>query len=359
MNLTMPIILVSVLVSISVLILIVDQLMGSQEDKKIVINGDIEIPVEGSVNLLTALADNKFFIPSACGGKATCGHCKVKIDKGGGATLPTEDIFLSKKEKNENIRLACQVKVKEDLHIELPEELLSVQEYQVELIKMVDLTHDIKLLTFKLIDPDFMEFKAGQYAQIFVPGLEVFRAYSIASKPSDKGIIEFIIRLVPGGVATTYVHKALDVGDKGILTGPYGDFYLQEDSDRDIICIAGGSGKAPIRSILFHMQDKDIRRNVKYFFGARTSKDLYYTEELQQLEKDFPNFEYIPALSHPLETDEWDGETGLITDVIDRNVGSLSNSEAYLCGSPGMIDACNVVLTKHGLPEEFIYYDKF
>ena len=151
------------------------------------INDDEEhqYEVPAGSTLLNTLQNQKILLPSACGGGGTCGMCECEIHEGGGEILPTEKPFFTRKEIKENKRLACQVKVKEDLHIELPEELLSVQEYEVELIKLLDLTHDIKLLTFKLIDPDFMDFKAGQYAQIFVPGLEVFRAYSIASKPSS------------------------------------------------------------------------------------------------------------------------------------------------------------------------------
>jgi Na+-transporting NADH:ubiquinone oxidoreductase subunit F len=195
--------------------------------------------------------------------------------------------------------------------------------------------------------------------QIKVPGIEVIRAYSLASNPSHKDYVEMMIRLVPNGQATTYVHKALQVGDKVSLVGPFGDFYLQENSDRPIICIAGGSGKAPIRSILFRLKELGMTRKVKYFFGARAVRDLYYTEELEQLSKEFPNFEYIPALSEPLESDNWTGATGLITDVLDRSIGDLSEHEAYLCGSPGMINACIKVLNKHNIQKENVYYDNF
>jgi Na+-transporting NADH:ubiquinone oxidoreductase subunit F len=136
-----------------------------------------------------------------------------------------------------------------------------------------------------------MHFKPGQYAQLVVPGIDIIRAYSIASDPKNKGEIELIIRQVPQGRATTYVHKALEVGDKVTLTGPYGDFYLQEESTRDMICIAGGSGKAPIRSILYYLRDKGMNRKVKNFFGAKSKRDLYYTEEFMELSKEFPNFE--------------------------------------------------------------------
>lgn len=356
MNVTL--ILVSILTIIALLLAFADNFMGSQGEKKIVINNDKVIPVDGDDTLLNHLSANKIFIPSACGGKATCGHCKVRVTEGGGNTLPTEEIFLDKKQKADGIRLACQVKVKDNIKIEIPNELLSVQEYETVVESITDMTHDIKQIRFKLISSK-MEFKAGQYAQIKVPGIDVFRAYSIASSPDDSGVVELIIRYVPNGVATSFVHQALEVGDKITLTGPYGDFYLQEDSERDIICIAGGSGKAPIKSILYYMKERGMTRKIKYFFGARTKKDLYLTEELMELSKQFPNFQYYPALSEPLESDNWTGDVGLITDVVDRYSKDLLESEAYLCGSPGMIDACNRVLINNGMQLENIYYDKF
>lgn len=195
--------------------------------------------------------------------------------------------------------------------------------------------------------------------QIKVPGIEVIRAYSLASDPKQKNYVEMIVRYVPNGQATTYVHKALEVGDNVTLIGPFGSFFLQEDSNKPIVCIAGGSGKAPIRSILFRLKELGMPREIKYFFGAKAVKDLYYTEEFLALEKEFPNFKYIPALSSPDEGDNWKGEVGLITDVLDRLTGDLKGVEAYLCGSPGMIDACTKILNKHDIQKQNVYYDKF
>lgn len=356
----MPLILITILTAIAILLAVADYFLGNKNERNVNINNSEKvIPVKGDATLLTILTDNNIFIPSACGGKATCGYCKVKISEGGGKVLPTEEIFLTRAEKNDDVRLACQVKVRDDILVEIPAELMSVQEYNAVVTEITDLTHDIKFLKLKLISPDNMEFKPGQYAQIKVPGVDVYRAYSIASKPSDGDIIEFIIRLVPKGIATTYVHKVLEVGDDIILTGPYGDFFLQEDSNKDIICIAGGSGMAPFKSILYYMQEYNIDRKVLYFFGARTKSDLYYTDEMYQLQESFPNLTYIPALSEPHPEDEWTGEIGLITEIVDKYCDSLEDSEAYLCGSPGMIDACNVVLEKKGIKLENIYNDKF
>ncbi len=358
-NWVVPIILVGILLIITGVLIFADRMLGGAGDKIMTVNNDKKILVQGEDSALNILAKNKIFLPSACGGKATCGVCKFRVLEGDKNIKPTEEPFLSKQEREDGVRLSCQVKVKQDLSIEIPKELLYAQEFVTKVVKMEDLTYDIKLVELKLIKPDKMEFKPGQYAQIKVPGIEIIRAYSIASNPRKTTNIEFIVRMVPKGQATTFVHKALESGDKVIVTGPFGDFYLQEDSDKEMVCIAGGSGKAPIRSILSYLKDQGMPRKVRYFFGAKSLKDLYYTEEMEALEKEFDNFEYIPALSEPDPDDHWEGETGLITDVLDRMVGDLSDKEAYLCGSPGMIDACIRVLNKHDIKEENVFYDKF
>jgi len=359
MNFFVPIIIIGLLIIITIILILFEQIIGGNAEKSVTINKNVKIPVQGDETVLSTLNKEKIFIPSACGGKATCGFCKFKLIGGNDDLKPTEEPFMSEQEKEDGIRLSCQVKVRGDINIEIPEEMMNAKEYHSKVVGLEDLTHDIKLLKVKLIEPDHMDFKPGQYAQLRVPGIEVIRAYSIASNPKDRNHLEFIIRMVPKGKATSFVHKALDVGDKLILTGPYGDFSLQEDSDKDIVCIAGGSGKAPIRSILSYLKDQGMPRNVKYFFGANTKKDLYYTEEFKTLEKQFPNFKYIPALSEPLKEDNWDGEVGLITDVVNKYCPDLTKSEAYLCGSPGMIDACCNVLEKNNINKEHIYFDKF
>ncbi len=359
MNWGLPIVLVSVLIIISLILILVEKLLGGGGEKVITINDDTKIPVKGDDTVLNTLSNEKIFIPSACGGKATCGFCKFKLVGGDGNIKPTEEPFISEEEREEGVRLSCQVKVRGDMKIILPKGLLNAKEYTTKISYIKDLTYDIKLVRFKLIEPEVMDFKPGQYVQIKVPGIDVIRAYSIASDPKNNKEIELIIRLVPNGQATTFVHKALEAGDKMIITGPYGDFYLREDSNKDMICIAGGSGKAPIRSILYTLRAKGMNRKVKYFFGARSKRDLYYTEEFEELSKEFPNFEYIPALSEPLAEDNWEGDVGLITDVVDKYVGDLSDSEGYLCGSPGMINACIKVLKSHDMKDDNILFDNF
>lgn len=355
----LPSILVGLMLVISVLLIIVEKLMGADKEKEIHINDDTTIPVRGNDTLLNALSNEKIFVPSACGGKATCGFCKVRLLDDDSPLKPTEEAFVTPSEAKEGVRLSCQIKTYDNMKIVLPKGLLTAKEYKTEITYVEDLTYDIKLVRFHLIDPETIDFKPGQYVQIKVPGIEVIRAYSIASDPKEKHDIELVIRYVPKGQATTFVHKALEVGDKLVLTGPFGDFFLREDSTRDMICIAGGSGKAPIRSILAKLKDEGMPRKVKYFFGARSKRDLYYTEEFEKLAKEYPNFEYIPALSEPKDEDNWQGDIGLITEVVDRHTKDLSEAEAYLCGSPGMIDACISVLSNHDMKDENILFDKF
>lgn len=359
MNPYVILIMVGILLVITLILILIDKLLGSTGERTITVNDETVIPADPDESVLTNLAKHKIFIPSACGGKATCGACKVRLLEGGGEIKPTEESFLSKEEREKKYRLACQVKVKENLKISVPTHLLTVKEYKTVVTHIEDLTYDIKLVRLKLINPSTIDFKPGQYIQLKVPGIEIERAYSIASNPKDNAEIELIIRMVPKGEATTFVHKALEVNDVVYITGPFGDFYLREDTNKDMICIAGGSGKAPIIAILAYLKDRGMNRKVKYFFGAKAKRDLYYTEEFKKLQEEYPNFEYIPALSEPLPGDNWQGEVGLITDVVDRLTGDLSDAEAYLCGSPGMINACIKVLSKHNIKQENIFYDKF
>jgi Na+-transporting NADH:ubiquinone oxidoreductase subunit F len=338
--------------------------IGNYGDVKISINdGEKEIDARGGKPLLTTLKEGKVFIPSACGGRGSCGLCKCKVKSGAGDVLPTELPWLNNEERKNNIRLSCQLKVKADMQVEIDPQLLYVREFRTTVVGLDELTHDIKQLTLKLEDPDTMEYKAGQFVQIETPEYEltdepVYRAYSMSSVPSSHNLIEMEIRLVPDGICTTYVHKHLKVGDKMTINGPYGDFH-RSNTDKEMICIAGGSGMAPLKSILYDMREKGVKRKARYFFGAKSKRDLFLLDEMKQLESDLHDFKFIPALSEPLPADNWEGETGLITQVVDRHTGDLSNSEAYLCGSPFMIDACIVVLKNHGMPEENIFYDKF
>ncbi len=359
MNIMPLIIMIAVLVGISILLSVADLVLSDNKEKKIVINGEQEIDVTGDGTLLDQLSINNIFVPSACGGKGTCGHCKVKVVNGGGEVLPTETAFLSKQEMEKGIRLACQVKVKDDINITLPEELLNVQEYTGKVVEMRDLTKEVKFIRIDLISPGFMDFKPGQYAQIKIPGYDSYRAYSIASPPSRNDSLDFIIRYVENGLCTTYIHKALEVGDSIKLTGPYGEFYLREDSDKDIVCIGRNTGMAPLRSILYHLKEKDMPRKVTYLFGNSYIEDTFMLEEFKEMAKEFPNFDFVTSLSRPKACDCWDGETGRVTDVVGRCFDSLENCEAYLCGPAVMLDEATKVLEEKGMKKDYIFYDEF
>ena len=348
---------------LALLMVIADLTVGNYGEVNIIINDEKEMTVEGGKPLLSTLMGEKLFIPSACGGRGSCGFCKVKVVSDIGDYVATELPWITEEEKKENIRLSCQIKVKKDLAIQIPEELFNVKEYRTRVERIRDLTYDIKEVTLKMIDPPEIKFRAGQYIQFQTPEYElssesVYRAYSCSSVPSRRDAVELEIRLVPNGICTTYVFQYMKEGDQVTINGPYGEFYLR-DSEAEIVFIAGGSGMAPIKSILLDMAEKGIDRKATYFFGARTTRDLFLVDEMRELEKRLPRFKFVPALSAPTEEDKWNGDTGLITEVLDKHLKDGNNVEAYLCGSPGMIDASVGVLTKKGLPEELIFYDKF
>jgi Na+-transporting NADH:ubiquinone oxidoreductase subunit F len=354
---------------LAALIAVIDRIVNNYGEVTIDINnGKKELVVDGGAPLLIALSEQKIFVPSACGGRGSCGACKVKVTSDVGPLLPTEKPYLTKEEIADNVRLSCQIKVKENLSIEIPEYLFNIQKFEGTVEKLTDVTHDIKELLIKLVEPDSIQFSSGQYAQLVVPPYEKIkdtnqRAYSMSSKPSDKNYVELLIRLVPGGIATTYVHNYMKEGDPVQVIGPFGDFMVQ-DTDATMVCVAGGSGMAPFKSILYHMYEHgQTEREIWYFFGARTKKDLFYLDEMKELGDKWSNFHFIPALSEPQPEDDWKGETGLITMVLEKylkdKVGSEKGREGYLCGSPGMLDACMQVMTKMEIPEDKIYFDKF
>lgn len=340
-------------------------------EKKFAVSGPVKLKinegepeeVSGGEALLSVLKGKDIFIPSACGGRGSCGLCKVKILEGGGPLLPTETPHLSEKEIEDDVRLSCQVKVREDMAIRIPESLLEIEEYPVRVASVEDCTYDTKKVRLTFLGEHDFSFTAGQYVQLETPiydGLSepVYRAYSISSPPSEHDHVELIIRLVPRGICTTYVHELLLAGDKLKINGPYGDFYLRE-TPAESVFIAGGSGLAPFESILFDMVERNVEKKVTLFFGALSHRDLYDLELLRELEEKLPGFHFVPALSRPAPGDDWEGETGLITEVVARHYESMEGMEGYLCGSPGMIDACIKVLTDKGIPEDKIYFDKF
>lgn len=351
-------------VGLAVIIMVAEFFLNNYGECEIDINeGEKVLKVAGGSSLLSTLSSQKIFIPSACGGKATCGMCKVRVVSGAGSVLPTEAPYLSPKELELGYRLSCQVKVKNNIKILVPEELFSVREFQTTLMSLTQLTHDIKGLRLKLAATEQIKFKAGQYVQLYSRPYgkvkeTVYRAYSIASPPFEDGHVDLIVRQVPDGICTTYVHTALKEDDPVKVSGPFGEFYLRGNC-RELVMIAGGSGLAPIHSIILDVLKRKLDLKMTFFFGAVTKKDLYYLDVLADLAANNPSFRFVPALSKPDPADGWTGETGLITEVVDRYVPDAVEREAYLCGSPGMINACINVLTKKGFPENKIFYDKF
>ncbi|MDD5706220.1 MAG: 2Fe-2S iron-sulfur cluster binding domain-containing protein [Kiritimatiellae bacterium] len=347
---------------LAVLVVMADATIGNYGRVTLTVNGSRKIEVAGGQSLLATLKDEGIFVPSACGGRSTCGLCKLRLAEGG-EPLPTELPWLTPEERKQGARLACQVKVKGDLALFIPESLLSVTQFQTEVAAMRDLTHDIKEIKLKLLEPLSIAFVPGQFIQLEVPPYAltsepIYRAYSVSSDPIDAGMVELEIRYVPNGICTTYVHKHLKVGDRVVINGPHGEFRLHE-GDGEIILIAGGSGMAPMKAILLAMARTGNPRPTRYFFGVRSRRDLFLAEEMGELERRMPNFKFIPALSAPQPGDNWTGETGLITEVVARQVTEVEGRQAYLCGSPLMIDACINVLRAKGLPESRIFFDKF
>lgn len=337
--------------------------IGDYGEVNLTINDEKEFTIEGGNSLLSSLTQEEIFIPSACGGRGTCGYCKVKVMEGGGPVLATEKPFLTPEEQEDHVRLSCQLKVKEDIKIQIPEELFNVKEYITVAEEIEDVTDRIKRVRLRLPEGSELNFKAGQYIQLLAPEYdgndeEVFRAYSIASAAEDHNHVELFIGYVPGGIATTYIHQHLKVGDKVTITGPYGDFYYQ-DNDREMILAGAGTGIAPLLSLVRHLEAINSDRKATLYFGARTPSDLMMVDYFEEMEKKLPNFKFIPTLSRVTEEHKWTGEEGRVNITLDKYLEDGENKEAYLCGNPAMIDSIKEVLDKKGIPEELVYFDEF
>lgn len=368
-NILTTVAVISAITGILALVLtLADRYIADYGEVKMIINEENEYIVEGGSTLLDTLRDQEVFIPSACGGKGTCGYCKVVVHEGGGPVLATEEPHLTEEEIANDTRLSCQLKVKEDIKIEIPPELFDVREFTTTLVEKRPLTDRITLFRFELEEGDTFDFKPGQYVQLKAPEYEggedfegsdedVYRAYSIASSARDDKHIELIIGYT-GGICTTYAHKILEVGDKVDINGPYGDFYYIED-DTEIIMGAGGTGFAPIRSILHHMRDNDIKRPARFYFGARTPDDLFLLDEIEMFERDLADFKFIPTLSRVTEEMNWKGDVGYADKAIRDYTDPQGSYTGYLCGSNRMIESLSQALKDVGLEEENILYDDF
>lgn len=345
---------------LAVLLLVADRFLLNYGPCQVSVNSEEPFTVQGGGKLLDALYDRKIFIPSACGGQGTCGFCKVQVLQGGGPVLPTELPYLSSSEIEGHVRLACQVKIRENLVLHVKEEFLDVKEFQGTITAARMVTADTRELHIRLAEGQEISFRPGQYVQVFVPGTRetTFRAYSLASPPSLKTEIELLVRLIPGGVGSTYLHGVAP-GDEIRFTGPYGEFQLDLSPDVELICIGGGCGMAPMRSILRHLREASPERKSWLFFGARTAADAMYRDDFSRLSEQMGSLGVHYALSEPEKSPEWSGETGFIHEIAEKCLGTEGNRQAFLCGPPKMIEAAIRVLTEKGIPRDRIFYDEF
>lgn len=328
---------------------------------------DIEIEVNEEETVLNAAFRQGVSLTHGCR-EGQCGACKSFLIDGDLEMARYSTFALPEYESDEGYILLCRSHVYSDTEIELinyDEDILRlgvpIETFRTTIAAIEPLTHDISRLVLKMNEPGkALRFNAGQYASIRIPGSEEYRAYSMANTPRTTDQLEFIIKTFPGGRFSSLLDGGFAIGQELEIKGPYGVFMLREKEPADILCIGGGSGMAPLWSLLNDMAERGIKRKATYFYGARTRKDLFYLDHLHELEGRLPGFRFIAALSMVTEEDAWDGETGLITDVLDRHLeeGQVS-TQAYLCGPPPMIDAAIPVLMRKGISEDRIFYDKF
>ena len=359
------------------------------------------VVVQAGGKLLQTLAAQNLFLSSACGGKGTCEQCKCQVLEGGGSILPTEEIYFTNKEKKEGWRLSCQVPVKDNMQIIVPDEVFGAKKWECEVISNDNVATFIKELVLKLPEGEEVGFKAGGYVQMEIPPYSldyksfdiseeyhddwerfgvwenkattrepVIRAYSMANYPNEKGIMKFNIRIAspppgtdfPPGEMTSYIFN-LKEGEKLTIFGPFGDFFA-EDTDNEMIFIGGGAGMAPMRSHIFdQLLRLNSNRKITFFYGARSLREMFYTEEYDALAKKYANFNWHVALSDPLPEDNWGGYTGFIHQVIHdqylKNHDAPEDCEYYMCGPPMMMDACFKMLDDLGVEPEAIKFDDF
>jgi Na+-transporting NADH:ubiquinone oxidoreductase subunit F len=376
---------------------------------KIKINeGEKNMEVEPGSTLLSTLSNNGIFLPSACGGGGTCGMCKCQVTDGGGSILPTETGFFTRKEQQNDWRLGCQVKVRQDMDIVVPDEVMGIRKWECEVVSNHNVATFIKEFVVRLPEGESLNFKSGGYIQIDVPkyecdfgkdieveekyrdewdkfklwdlniknNTETYRAYSMANHPAEGNIVMLNIRIatppwdrqkntwanVQPGICSSYIFSRKP-GDKVTISGPYGEFFIQE-TNNEMLYIGGGAGMAPLRSHLFHLfHTLKTGRKVSYWYGARSVREIFYEDHFRAIEKEFPNFKFTIALSEPQPEDNWTGSKGFIHQVIYDNY--LKNHEApedieyYMCGPGPMTNAVNKMLYDLGVEKENIHFDDF
>jgi len=327
----------------------------------------IEIEVDEDKTVLRQASEQGLMLMHGCK-EGQCAACKSFVLDGDDIELDRYSTFaLPDYEREEGFTLLCRAHVYEDVTIELlnfDEEMihsgLPIQNAVAEVVSIEAVTHDLRHLVLRLIEPAEIKFFPGQYVDIAVPGSDATRSFSMANTSSrEGGRLEFVIKVYPDGLFSSFLDTRLAAGDRVDLTGPFGVFTLREGHDEDIVFVGGGAGLAPILALLRSMAERGIDRRAAFYYGARRRRDLCFTDELTALEEKLPNFRFVPALSEPEDGDGWDGEVGLITDVVKRHETDLRRAHAYLCGPPPMVEAAMPLLASLGVPEKHIYYDKF
>ncbi len=397
-----------IILALVLILLLARKKLTPQGKVKLTINDEKEVEVDPGNTILSTLSNNDVYLPSACGGGGTCGMCKCQVMEGGGDILPTETGFFTRKEQQNNWRLGCQVKIRNDMKIQVPEEVMGIKKWECEVISNRNVATFIKEFVVKLPEGETMDFQSGGYVQIDVPKVEVdfgkdieveekfrdewdkfnmwdlkmknsedtYRAYSMANHPAEGNIIKLNIRIatppwdrskggfkkVNPGVCSSYIFSRKP-GDKVSISGPYGEFFIKE-TEKEMVYIGGGAGMAPLRSHIFHLfHTLKTDRKVSYWYGARSKREIFYEDEFRKIEEKFPNFSFHIALSEPQEEDNWDGPTGFIHQVVyDEYLSKHEEPEEieyYLCGPPVMNDAVQDMLWNLGVPEEMIDFDDF
>ncbi len=390
------------LILVTLIVLAKKSLLPSGEIS-ILINDDKKLTTNPGGKLLTSLADQSIFLSSACGGGGSCGQCRVVVDEGGGAILPTERSLINIFEAKAGIRLSCQVPVKHDLRIHIPPEMLETRKWQCRVHSNQNVATFIKELVLELPPGEEVNFKPGGFIQIEVPPhalsyssfdiderfladwkkfkmfqytshvhTPVTRAYSMANYPGEKGIIKLNIRIasppprgpatIPPGQVSSYIFN-LKPGDEVTISGPFGEFFIEE-SDSEMVYIGGGAGMAPLRSQIFDLfKARDTKRKVSYWYGGRSSQEVFYADEFEELAHEHDNFSFHVALSEPQPEDNWEGLTGFIHQVLYDNYlhdhPAPEDINYYMCGPPMMAKAVVEMLDNLGVEPENIHFDDF
>jgi len=394
----------AIVLALVLVILFAKSKLVADGDVTISINGDPEksITIPAGGKLLGALAAKGIFVPSACGGGGTCGQCRVEVHSGGGDILPTEEGHITKREAKAGCRLSCQVAVKQDMEIELEEEIFGVQQWECEVISNDNKATFIKELKLKIPDGEVVPFRAGGYIQIEAPAHHVkyadfdipdeyrpdwerfnffsieskvdedtLRAYSMANYPEEEGIIMLNVRIatpppnnlsLPAGKMSSYIWS-LKEGDKVTISGPFGEFFAKE-TDAEMVFIGGGAGMAPMRSHIFdQLRRLKSDRKISFWYGARSKREMFYVEDFDMLAEENENFDWHVALSDPQPEDNWEGYTGFIHNVLYENYlrdhEAPEDCEFYMCGPPMMNAAVINMLKDLGVEDENIMLDDF